>query len=411
MVNLMIKPFMKNFRSFFSVLLLFLFFCGYSYAQAPIVGLSFDDCTAANSGENSPDGEITGEPECLCGVFGSSFYFDGSGENISILDSNAFDLLTFTISFYFQPERNSGDYVVLSHIEECNSLIGMNLIYRADNHRLELEVSRDLGRRVVMTADLPESRCWTHVLFERSGGRHTFFIDGERVSEVNSGGLIEFANNAPIVIGGNPCVPGFINSMSGAIDEFRIYDRILNSQEKFNLRRSTNQILTRDTVILIDAIVNVRVTDDCTESYSWSPQMGVDDPFEGNTRLMPLETTTFFLEFSENNCTTTDSIRIVVVDPEEVTCEDLALPTAFTPNSDGLNDRFFISNEFIVEELLSFEIFDRSGSTMFRTASLSDSWDGNFRGEPVNPGVYLYRVEYRCGGEIYQKTGQVMVMR
>lgn len=380
-------------------------------AQAPIVNLSFDDCTAANAGPNSPDGEIVGDPECVCGVFGSAFIFDGSGQSIRIQDSAALDLLTFSISFYFQADRNSGSFIVLSQQEECNSLIGLNIVYKSVTHQLELELSRDLGRRVLMTADLPENRCWYHIIFERSGGRHTFFIDGERVAEVNSGGLIDFVNSGPIWIGSSPCVPLFNSAISGAIDEFRIYDRILNNQEKFNLRRSTQEILTRDTVILIDASVNVRVTDDCTEFYSWTPQIGVSDPTTGNTNIMPFETTTYQLEFTENNCVTRDSIRIIVIDPDEVTCDDLALPNAFTPNSDGLNDRFFISNEFIIEELLSFEVFDRSGSTMFRTASLSDSWDGSFRGEPVNPGVYLYKVEFRCGGEVYLKTGQVMVMR
>jgi gliding motility-associated-like protein len=402
---------MKNFSFFLTLFSIQLLNVSHLLAQDPILDLRFDDCTAANSAANRPDGELSGDPDCICGVFGSAFYLDGSGESISIADSQAFDLLTFTISFYFQPDRNSGDFVVLSHLEQCNSLLGMSMIYRSGTNQLELELSRDLGRRVLMTADLADNKCWHHIIFERSGGRHTFFVEGERVAEVNSGGLIEFANSGAIVIGSSPCVPAFINPMTGAIDEFRVYDRILNNQEKFNLRRSTNEILSRDTVILIDAVVNVRVTDDCTEFYSWSPQLGIEDPFEGNTGIRPFETTTYYLEFSENNCVSTDSIRIIVVDPDEVTCEDLTLPTAFTPNSDGLNDRFFISNEFIIEELLSFEIFDRSGGTLFRTSSLSDSWDGNFRGEPVNPGVYLYKVEYRCAGEIYLKTGQVMVMR
>jgi gliding motility-associated-like protein len=381
------------------------------HAQAPILNLSFDDCDAVNLGPNSPDGEIIGSPTCECGVFGNSFRFSGNGDAIEIADTSAFNLLTFSITFYFQPDRQSGDYVMLSHREECNSLHGFTMNYLADNHQIDIELSRDIGRRVLLTVDLPENKCWYHIVFERSGGRHSLFVDGVKLGEVNSGGLIDFFNPAPIVIGGGPCVPDSRASLSGLIDEFRIYDRILNAQEKFNLRREVNQIASRDTVILLDSEVNVRVTDDCTESYTWSPVSGVEDVFVGNTTLRPMESQVYVLEFNEFNCTTTDSISIIVVDPDEVTCDDLSLPSAFSPNADGLNDRFFISNPFLIEELLSFEIFDRSGATVFHTANISDGWDGYFRGEPVNPGVFLYKVQFRCGGEVLIKSGQVMVMR
>ncbi len=380
-------------------------------AQAPIVNLSFDDCTASNAGPDSPDGDIQGDPECVCGVFGNSFRFSGDGDAVHIVDSSALDLLTFSISFYFQPDTESGDFVILSHQEECNSLIGFNMEYLSDLHAIEIEVTKEIGRRVLLTAELPENQCWYHLIFERSGGRHSFFIDGEKVGEVNAGGVIEFVNSAPISIGSGPCVPDQVSSLRGLIDEFRIYDRILNSQEKFALRRDVNRILNRDTVILVDSEVQIRVTDDCTESYSWSPMDGVVDVSSGQTTIRPFESQVYFLEFTEFNCTRTDSISIVVVDPEEVGCDDLSLPSAFSPNNDGINDRFFISNPFLVEELLAFEIYDRSGATVFRTSNINDSWDGNFRGEPVNPGVFFYRVEFQCGGEEFIKTGNVMVMR
>jgi len=384
---------------------------GHIVAQAPIVNLSFNDCDGTNTGPQSPDGEILGNPDCVCGLSGQSFSFNGGEDAIAIEDTAAFDLLTFSISFFFFPERGEGDFTVLTHQEECNTLIGFNVLYRDGDHSLEIEFTRDLGRRVVMNVELPENQCWHHIIIERSGSRHTVFVDGEDVAEVNSGGLIEFINDAPIVIGGGPCVPDFQSGMRGKIDEFRIYDRILNQQEKFNLQRPANRIATQDTVILLGAGVDVRVTDDCTDSYFWNPTRGVESLTEGNTRIEPEETTTYFLEFAEGNCTATDSVRIVVADPDVVTCEDLALPNAFTPNSDGLNDEFFISNPFIVEELKSFEIFDRNGATMFRTGNIGDAWDGNFRGEPVAPGVYLYKVEYRCDGEVYLKTGQVSILR
>jgi hypothetical protein len=48
---------------------------------------------------------------------------------------------------------------------------------------------------------------------------------------------------------------------------------------------------------------------------------------------------------------------------------------------------------------------------MFFTEDPFGKWDGFFDGNPVNPGVYLYRVIFRCNGEDYSKTGSVTVLR
>ncbi|MBI1227519.1 MAG: T9SS type B sorting domain-containing protein [Bacteroidetes bacterium] len=69
------------------------------------------------------------------------------------------------------------------------------------------------------------------------------------------------------------------------------------------------------------------------------------------------------------------------------------LPTAISPNGDGLNDelRPYSPCSFTIMNL---EIYDRWGGLLFRSKHPEDFWDGNYKGKPVNLGVYLARLHY-----------------
>ena len=109
-------------------------------------------------------------------------------------------------------------------------------------------------------------------------------------------------------------------------------------------------------------------------------------------------------------CVATDSVQVTVIDPDELPCEAF-LPRAFTPNGDNLNDTYGISNPYAIEELLSFEIFDRWGGQVFYTEDPFERWDATFHGDKVMPGVFLWRVRYRCDGAEQVKSGNVTVLR
>jgi gliding motility-associated-like protein len=112
-----------------------------------------------------------------------------------------------------------------------------------------------------------------------------------------------------------------------------------------------------------------------------------------------------------SGCVATDSIQITVVDPSSLDCREAYLPNAFTPNDDGVNDTYGISNPYALQELISFEIFDRWGSRVFATADPFMRWDGTYQNKEVNPGVMQYKVRYICNGEEEERFGTLMVMR
>jgi gliding motility-associated-like protein len=110
-------------------------------------------------------------------------------------------------------------------------------------------------------------------------------------------------------------------------------------------------------------------------------------------------------------CTARDSIEINVIDPSQLNCNEVFLPNAFTPNGDGLNDVYGISNPYAIPELITFEIFDRWGERVFATRDAFQTWDGAYRGQEVNSGVFLYKVRYLCQGEEIVLTGSITLMR
>ncbi len=85
------------------------------------------------------------------------------------------------------------------------------------------------------------------------------------------------------------------------------------------------------------------------------------------------------------------------------------LPTAFTPNNDGLNDTFGgVVNSVYEYKLL---IYDRNGELIFKSNSSDVKWDGTYNGLKVQSGSYVYHV-YAKGPEDSEvnKTGKVMVI-
>lgn len=85
----------------------------------------------------------------------------------------------------------------------------------------------------------------------------------------------------------------------------------------------------------------------------------------------------------------------------------LKIPNVFSPNGDGPNDRFTYELEHIAE--IDLVIFNRWGTLVYATQSMSDFWDGG--GLPE--GTYFYRMRYlgSCDQSWSENKGTVQIMR
>lgn len=97
----------------------------------------------------------------------------------------------------------------------------------------------------------------------------------------------------------------------------------------------------------------------------------------------------FILQVSSTDgCSAADSVLVTPGD-----C-GLFLPGAFTPNGDGLNDRFG-PVDFIQAGGYEFSIFNRYGQIIFRTNDAGEKWDGNYKGKPAPAGMYVWIMRYQ----------------
>lgn len=90
----------------------------------------------------------------------------------------------------------------------------------------------------------------------------------------------------------------------------------------------------------------------------------------------------------------------------------IAVPNAFTPNGDGLNDFLYPLNAYKADNL-QFKIYNRLGQLVYQSNNWTQKWDGTIKGEPQDAGVYVWTLHYilRDTGKPVFKKGSSMLIR
>ncbi|MEM6773193.1 MAG: gliding motility-associated C-terminal domain-containing protein, partial [Bacteroidota bacterium] len=88
------------------------------------------------------------------------------------------------------------------------------------------------------------------------------------------------------------------------------------------------------------------------------------------------------------------------------------IPSAFSPNGDGINDLFRVFPGAGVGRVVSVEIYDRWGGIMFRGVGDQASWDGRHQDGKLAVGTFIYvvRTAY-LDGEQKTFSGAVTLLR
>ena len=102
-----------------------------------------------------------------------------------------------------------------------------------------------------------------------------------------------------------------------------------------------------------------------------------------------------------------DSVRITVKDCKSY----LDVPTAFSPNGDGLNDVLYAEGRNI--ENFSFIIYDRWGQKIFESNNVTEGWDGSFKGKTLEAATFMYFISATAtsDGKKIEKKGNVTLIR
>lgn len=97
-------------------------------------------------------------------------------------------------------------------------------------------------------------------------------------------------------------------------------------------------------------------------------------------------------------------------EPEVSETDEFFIPSAFTPNGDGLNDLFYVKANF---DPVNFEmtIMSRNGDLLFHSRDMSIGWDGKLHGNTLPHGMYVYIIKYKDHeGKDQKQQGQILLI-
>lgn len=138
-------------------------------------------------------------------------------------------------------------------------------------------------------------------------------------------------------------------------------------------------------------------------NYQWEPGNGSGTAFI----VSPAEETTYTVIGTDSNgCTDTATVKISV----DSKCV-YWLPNIFSPNGDAQNDELKIYGRGL--EWIYLTVYDRWGNRVFESSDINTPWDGNYKGEVLNTGVYVYILKGKClgSGEEFEQHGNVTLTK
>lgn len=137
-------------------------------------------------------------------------------------------------------------------------------------------------------------------------------------------------------------------------------------------------------------------------SYQWAPSTGLNQDNILNPIATPSNNTTYKLVVTNaEGCTSATEVTVNLL-------KFPVIPTAFTPNGDGVNDTWDIKylSEYTNNTV---DIYNRYGEKVFSSAGYGVPWDGKHNGVDLPQGTYYYIINPKNGRKII--SGSVTIIR
>jgi gliding motility-associated-like protein len=143
-----------------------------------------------------------------------------------------------------------------------------------------------------------------------------------------------------------------------------------------------------------------------TGTYLWTPATGLNASNILTPVATPLVTTTYNLKITNiQGCSNSANVTI------EVLPYCIKPLNAFTPNKDGFNDTWFITNGNCVKKATVL-VYNRYGGTVYESLDYKNDWEGTYKGTPLPDATYYYVINYELlNGSIVVKKGNVTILR
>ena len=137
-------------------------------------------------------------------------------------------------------------------------------------------------------------------------------------------------------------------------------------------------------------------------NYQWLPAELFDNPTSAEPAVTePSELSNsqiFTVRISENECILEDSVTVTIKE-----CFIELVPTAFSPNNDGINDTWVIEgiHRFPDNKV---NVYNRWGQLLYSSRNYANNWHGDFRGAPLPEATYYYTLEIEGETELHKGT-------
>ncbi len=153
-----------------------------------------------------------------------------------------------------------------------------------------------------------------------------------------------------------------------------------------------DRILFPGDSIVIQATANAN-----NPTYQWSPSEGLNNPaILSPVCFTPQDQTYTLTVTSSFGCIASDQMSVKLI-------SGLYVPNAFTPNDDGLNDRWRAPG---IDPAIGLfvQVFNVYGQEVYRVENDKINWDGRFKGTPQPQGHYVYYIRLNNGKQVLKGT-------
>jgi gliding motility-associated-like protein len=143
-------------------------------------------------------------------------------------------------------------------------------------------------------------------------------------------------------------------------------------------------------------------------AYEWTPAIGLNNP----SSPTPLVTATTEREYivtitTDQGCTTNDTVLVKIGTSEK---KAVVVPTAFTPDGNGVNDRLRPLGNLV--SLDYFRIFNRWGAMLYQTTEWGTGWDGRYKGVAQPAETYTWVLSGKTAdGQTLKLSGKTLLIR
>jgi gliding motility-associated-like protein len=165
--------------------------------------------------------------------------------------------------------------------------------------------------------------------------------------------------------------------------------------------------------------VEIMISGDVNEAgltFQWTPPQFLACAICPITWAFPDSNTLYTLVINSADSCVYELSTLVSVRHDTVAFDQLYIPNVFSPNGDGINDYWRPYSRLENAHVNSITLFDRWGEMLFHRENYEinsfEGWDGMFRGQKMQPGVFAYVADITLGdGTAVHRKGNVTLVR